>query len=702
MHNDWRQRITLALAALVLMGTLGCSWAAQEDNTAKSGIDAVEPSETHPRKARIIGQLLANQHFRDRQINDELSAEVLDAYLEALDPDRYYFTQQDIREFRAHDDQLDDMLREGDLELPFAIFQRLQERALGRAVFAQQVLDNGLDLNTDATFDLNRRDTEWVADEAALDTLWRKRIRNDALTMLLGEEDQERTMELLRSRYDNVAENMERRSAEEIFETYMGAWARSFDPHTSYLSPRNSEDFDIQMQLSLEGIGAMLRNERDFTEIVELVPGGPADQSGQLSPGDRIIGVGQEGEEMQDVVGWRLRDVVDRIRGPKGSEVRLRILPDGESDGAMHTVTIERNEVELEEQAAQRDIREIERNGSTHRVGVITVPTFYTDFAAAQAGEEDYRSTTRDVRRHIEALEEDGIDALIVDVRGNSGGSLREAVDMSGLFLPGGPIVQIERSDGGRETMEDPENSVAYDGPLAVMVDRRSASASEIFAGAMQDYDRGVIVGHRTFGKGTVQTMVDLGRFQKNGGDESGRLKLTVAKFYRITGSSTQMRGVEPDIELPSVIDEDEVGERAADNALPWDEIDPVPFETRGGRQHLDALRERHNERIDSHEAYQALQDQLDYVRSMRDETTVSLNRETRASNREERNERRLELANRHRRIAGKEPVDEVSDLDREDRPETMVEVTAEIAIDIHLLRNEPRIARSWQGDPDS
>lgn len=699
MHNDWGQRITLALAALVLTGTLGCSWAAQDEETAQPAIDPVEPSETHPRKARVIGQLLANQHFRDRQINDELSAEVLDAYLEALDPDRYYFTQEDIREFRTYDDELDDMLREGDLELPFTIFQRLQERALGRATFAQKVLDNGLDLDTEATFDLDRREAEWVADDAELDALWRNRIRNDALTMLLGEEDEDQTMDLLRSRYDNVAENMERRSAEEIFESYMGAWARSFDPHTTYLSPRNSEDFDIQMELSLEGIGAMLRNERDFTEIVELVPGGPADQSGQLSPGDRIIGVGQEGEDMKDIVGWRLRDVVDLIRGPKGSEVRLRVLPDGDSDGAVHTVTLERNEVELEEQAAQREVREIEREGTTHRVGVITVPTFYTDFAAAQAGEEDYRSTTRDVRRHIEALQEEGIDALVVDVRGNSGGSLREAVDMSGLFLPGGPIVQIRRSDGGRETMEDPDDSMAYDGPLAVMVDRRSASASEIFAGAMQDYGRAVIVGHRTFGKGTVQTMVDLSRFQKNGGDDSGRLKLTVAKFYRITGSSTQMRGVEPDIELPSVIDEDEVGERAADNALPWDEIDPVPFEVQGNREHLDVLRQRHEERTASHEAYQALEDQLDYVRSMRDETTVSLNRERRTRNREERNERQLELANRHRQIAGEDPVDDVSELDRDEGPETLTEITAEIATDIHVLRDEPRIARRWEAD---
>ncbi|MDN3518419.1 carboxy terminal-processing peptidase [Aquisalimonas lutea] len=691
MLEQWCRRIAVIILGAALVAGMSTSLA-----DSGSG-ETIRPAEGHPETARLIARLLAHQHFREQPINDALSAQVLDAYLDALDPDRYYFTQQDIDEFHRHEHELDDMLLDGELGLPYKIFDRLTRRAVERAEFAQNVLDQGLDFNTDQMLDLDRSEQEWAADEEALDRLWRKRIKNDALTMLLGEEDEERTMELLRSRYDNVAENMQRSTPEEVFETYMGAWAQAFDPHTNYLSPRNSEEFDIQMQLSLEGIGAMLRTERDFTEIVELVPGGPADQSGELSPGDRIIGVAEEGEEMVDVVGWRLRDVVDRIRGPKHSKVRLRILPGSDSDAAPRTVTLTRDEIELEEQAAQREVREIERDDGVHRIGVIRIPTFYTDFAAAQAGEEDYRSTTRDVRRHIEAMKDEGVDGLIIDLRGNSGGSLQEAVDMSGLFLPGGPVVQIRRSDGKTETMRDPDAGTTYDGPLAVMVDRRSASASEIFAAAMQDYGRGVILGERTFGKGTVQTMVDLDRFRNDPDSDTGRLKLTVAKFYRVTGSSTQKRGVEPDISLPSVVNEDTVGESAADNPLPWDEIEPVHF-TRMDRlgDIVPLLRERHEERIADHAAYNALMEEFEYLRAMRDDSEVSLNRDTREAQRQQRNEERLALANEHRRIRGLDPLDSVDELDREDRPDTLLDITAQVVTDLHLLQQEPRMAQRW------
>ncbi|QIT55564.1 carboxy terminal-processing peptidase [Aquisalimonas sp. 2447] len=691
-------RTTLYRSAVLLLAlVVGTGCLSTTTLASESDEDIVRPADNHPETARLIARLLAHQHFRQQSIDDALSEQVLDAYLDALDPDRYYFTQSDIEEFRVHRSDLDNMLMDGDLDLAYHIYGRLKQRATERAEFAHQVIDNGIDFDTDQTLELNRREQDWVADEDALDRLWRQRIKNDALTMLLGEDDEEQTMDLLRSRYENVAKNMQRSEAEDIFEAYMGAWARSFDPHTNYLSPRNSEEFDIQMQLSLEGIGAMLRTRRDFTEIIELVPGGPAERSGELSPGDRIIGVAEGDEEMVDVVGWRLSDVVDRIRGPKESEVRLRILPGGDSDSAPRTVTLERNEIALEEQAAQKEVKEIERDDGVQRVGVITIPAFYTDFAAAQAGEDDYRSTTRDVRRHIDALKADGIDGLIIDLRGNSGGSLQEAVDMTGLFLPGGPVVQIRRSDGDTEVMRDPDEATHYDGPLAIMVDRQSASASEIFAGAMQDYGRGIVLGERTFGKGTVQTMVDLDRFSNDPSVDTGRLKMTIAKFYRITGSSTQKRGVEPDISLPSAMDSDEIGERAADNPLPWDEIDPVDY-TRIEElsRAISLLGSRHDERVKDHSAYNALLDELDQIRQAREQTEVSLNRAQREQERAQRNEARLAKANEHRQIQGLEPLDSVDELEREDDPDTLLDVSAEIMADFYLLRNEPEVAQRW------
>lgn len=663
---------------------------------AEGRADAIEPAGDHPETARLIARLLAHQHFRTMDIDDALSARVLDAYLEALDPDRYYFTQRDVEAFRAHADDLDDMLLDGDLAFPFAIHERLRARASERAEFARSVLADGLDFDTRATLDLDRRDEAWPADQQALDDLWRRRIKNDALTMLLADEDEAETMERLRDRYENVAENMARSDANDIFEAYMGAWARSFDPHTNYLSPRNSEEFDIQMQLSLEGIGAMLRTRRDYTEIVELVPGGPADQSGELSPGDRITGVAEGDGEMVDIVGWRLRDVVERIRGPKESTVRLRILPDGESDSA-RTVTLERNEIALEEQAAQRRTIEVERDGSAYRVGVITIPTFYTDFQAAQRNEDDYRSTTRDVRRHLEALQSDGVDGVIVDLRGNSGGSLQEAVDMTGLFLPKGPIVQIRRSNGDTKVMRDGDGATTYQGPMAVMVDRQSASASEIFAGAMQDYGRALILGNQTFGKGTVQTMVDLDRFSNDPTTESGRLKMTIAKFYRITGSSTQQRGVEPDIALPSAVDPEDIGESATDNALPWDEIDPVAFNRVDDLSDaLGPLRERHETRSAANAAFAALRDRLALAREARNRTEVSLNRSAREARREERNRERLAAVNEHRELQGLEPLESVDELERDEEPDTLLDASAEIVADLVILREKPRVAADW------
>ncbi len=683
--------IMLALCALVLPAA---AW-----STGGNG-SVLAPESEHPETARLVANLLAHQHFRRQPIDDSLSATVLESFIRSMDSDRYYFTAEDIDDFQGYRNTLDDMLLAGDLSAPYRMFNILQERTRERTEFALNVLDQGLDFDSDAEFDLNRRDVDWAEDREELDRVWRNRIKHDALTLLLAGETEEQTIELLRSRYKGMTENMERSSSEDVFEMFMGAWSRAFDPHTSYLSPRNSREFDIQMRLSLEGIGAVLRTNRDFTEIVELMPGGPASKSGQLSPGDRIIGVGQEGEDIVDVVGWRLRDVVDLIRGPRESEVRLRILPGSAgSDAPPRTVTLQRNEIKLEEQAASQSIREVQRDGSTHRVGVITIPTFYSDFQAQQAGDDDYRSTTRDVRRLLTELAEEDIDGLIIDLRGNAGGSLQEAGDLTGLFIPKGPIVQIQRSDGKTEVMRARDGELAYDGPLAVMVDRFSASASEIFAGAIQDYGRGLVLGERTFGKGTVQTLVDLSRFANNPDKESGRLKMTIAKFYRVTGSSTQKRGIEPDIDFPSATPDDEVGESAADNPLPWDKIEGTRFSRFSDLSNvIPMLRERHEQRSADNQAFQALVAELDKLNWISSQTRVSLDRETRQAEREQRNAARLEKANRHRAAHGLEPIESLDELDlADDEPDTLLDASVDIIADLSIIENTPATARLWK-----
>lgn len=660
----------------------------------------IDPEPRHPETARLVAKLLSYQHFHKRPIDDDLSSTVLDSYLKGLDPDRYYFLAEDIAEFSRYDHQLDDMLMEGDLTAPYRMYARFQKRTQERAEFALEMLDEGLDFDEDQALDLDREEADWAENRSELDTLWRKRVKHDALTMLLAGETEEQTQELLRSRYEGMSENLDRSTPEDVFELFMGAWSRAFDPHTSYMSPRNSREFDIQMKLSLEGIGALLRTHRDFVEIVELIPGGPASKNGQLQPGDRIIGVGQADEDMVDVVGWRLRDVVDLIRGPRESEVRLRVLPGGAgSDTPPRTITLVRNEIKLEEQAAQKEIRETTRDGNTHRIGIIKIPTFYADFAAAQAGDEDYRSTTRDVRRLLHELAEEDIDALAIDLRGNAGGSLQEAADLTGLFIPRGPIVQIRRSDGNTEVLQDRDTDIVYDGPLAVMVDRFSASASEIFAGAIQDYGRGLILGGQTFGKGTVQTLVDLNRFTNRPGDEAGRLKLTIAKFYRVTGSSTQRQGVEPDIHFPTFTSNEAVGESAAENALPWDNIQSTTFNRFSDLQNvIPLLKQRHEERTANDKAYQALLAELDKLEELSNRTVVSLNRETREAELEETNAARLEKANQRRAAHQLSPMESIDELGMaDDEPDTLLDSTVEIVTDLYILHTSPTTAQRWE-----
>ncbi|MCS4503235.1 carboxy terminal-processing peptidase [Arhodomonas aquaeolei] len=644
------------------------------------------PTSLQQGEARLIAELLSQYHIRDQAVNDDLSRAVYRAYFDALDPQRYYFLASDIQSFSGYRTELDEMVRNGRLDPAWEIFNRYYQRVRERVDYALSLLDGDFIRNGEGRFQLDRDDADWAASSDELDALWRKRVRHDALTLRLNDTPWSKVRETLRGRYERMARTLGQYRPEDIFQTFMNAWAGRYDPHTSYLSPRRSENFDINMSLSLEGIGALLKGEGAYTEIVELIPGGPASGSGELSPGDRIIGVAQGDGRMVDVVGWRLSDVVELIRGPRESVVRLRVLPSEAGGSASpEVVKLTRNRIELEEQAASSRVIDVDEGLNARRIGVITIPAFYMDFQAAEAGKKDYRSTSRDVADLIDGF--DGkVDGIVLDLRGDAGGSLEEATRVAGLFVPEGPMVQVRRSSGDREVLRDKDDgTTAYDGPLTVLVDRFSASASEIVAGALQDYGRAVIAGDRTFGKGTVQTLVDLERFGLDGDEPTGRLKMTVAKFYRITGHSTQLRGVEPDIDLP-IASPDETGERATDNPLPWDEIDDVAFHHRAAPLPLERLRERHEERMKTDPALQALAGEVARQEAAQADTTVSLDEAVRRDRADKARAARLEAVNRELEALGRSPVESLDDLSDDNRPDLVLREGARITADLAEL----------------
>lgn len=657
---------------------------------------AAEPIRAEPiqqESAQVVGELLSRYHYNNRPAGNALSRSVYDAYFDALDPQRYYFTQADIDAFADRRSKLDDEVADGRLETAYAIFERYRERVSERSEYALEQLDRGLDFDGDATFEADRSEADWAASTAALDRIWRKRVTNDALKQRLSGRDAEAINDSLAGRYERLPRTLAQYEPEDVFQTFMSAWAGEYDPHSSYMSPRRSENFDINMRLSLEGIGALLGTSGEFVEIVELIPGGPAEGSGELSAGDRIVGVGQAPDAIEDVVGRRLSDVVDKIRGPKGSAVYLEILPPrSASDGGQKRVTLTRNTIELEEQAAQAEVREVERDDGSRRVGVIEIPTFYADIEAANAGESDYRSTTRDVRALIESEKLRDVDGLVIDLRGNAGGALDEAVRLSGLFVDAGPIVQVHRRNGQRRVLDDQAvDDAVYNGPLGVLVDGRSASASEIFAAAMQDYGRGVVMGDQTFGKGTVQTLINLERFGVGDSDTaSGRLKLTIAKFYRINGNSTQMQGVKPDLEMPYPHGNDAMSERAADNALPWDTIQTADYRRMDRLDGLmGELRRRHERRLREDPALRSVADEADRLRAAREDTTVSLNRRERQAAMDRSTAQRLEAVNTQRAAYGLSPVDALAALDQDDMPDVLLDESAAVIADLAELRAE-------------
>lgn len=633
-------------------------------------IDQLKPGIRHETATEIILHVIDTYHYKNKQLDDELSSQILNNYLESLDGNRNYFIKSDINRFEQYRYHFDDALAQTKLNLAFDIFKLYRQRVIERSEYAVKLLEQEFDFSVDEDYQFDRRETDWAASKTALNEVWRKRVKNDYLSLKLAKKEDTEIVSTLKKRYARLADSTVQLNSDDIYQTFINAYTMAIEPHTSYFSPRSSENFDISMSLSLEGIGAVLRADNDYTVVQKVIPGGPADLNGQLKSEDKIIGVGQdEAGEILDVIGWRLDDVVDLIRGKKDSIVRLEVISkDSGIEGPTKIIQITRDKIKLEEQAAKSEVLELD-NGS--KIGVIDVPTFYSDFAAQARGEKNFKSTSRDTRKIIADLRKQNIDGLIIDLRSNGGGSLSEALEFTGLFIEKGPIVQTKDSTGRIDINRDPDPNIAYGGPLAVLVDRNSASASEIFAGAIQDYKRGIIIGEPTFGKGTVQNIVDLNRFVRQSDEDHGRLKTTIAQFFRISGGSNQFKGVIPDIVLPTAKYGDEHGERSLDNALPWEKIKPARYIAASAPvDSFKVVKRLHEERIKEHNLFQLLLTDLEHSYQRSNRKTVSLLEIKRKQERETLLAEKRKLRNEFRLAAGLPPLADDVELDDESASE--------------------------------
>ena len=589
----------------------------------------LKPEAQEARAAHLTAEVLSRFHYKPVPLDDALSTKVFDQYLKALDPEKLYFLQSDIDRLAVDRTRLDDAILTEDLRAPFEIFNLYEHRLIERLAFARSLLQKGFDLERDESLMVERKDQPWPATEADSNDLWRKRVKNDWLRLKLAGQDDRTIAKILDKRYESTARRLGKVTSADAFQAFMNAYTMAIDPHTNYLGPRAAENFDISMRLSLVGIGAVLTEIDGYTTIRELVPGGPASISGQLKVGDRIVGVAQgTAGAMEDVVGWRLDDTVALIRGTMGSTVRLDILPaDSGPDASNKTVALVRDTIKVQDSAAKAKVYSVATGTGKRLVGVITLPSFYEDVDALQKGDKDYRSATRDVARLLADLKTRKVDGLLIDLRNNGGGSLREAVNLTGLFVGKVPVLQTRNARGDITVEKNAHTDLAWDGPLGVLINRNSASASEIFAAAIQDYGRGVILGEGSFGKGTVQTLASLDQIAKNATPEYGELKMTIAQFFRVNGGTTQLRGVTPDIALPQAGDDTQYGEASYDNALPWTHIKAADYVPVGDVQaQLPRLSGWHATRVQRDRDFQNLLQDVATAKDLRKNNVISLN----------------------------------------------------------------------------
>ncbi|MGE0113894.1 MAG: carboxy terminal-processing peptidase [Steroidobacteraceae bacterium] len=680
--------LSIAAGMVLVLGLSNSSHAPITIAAAAADTGGYAPTEKQRRVSKLVSAVIERSHYRQSAINDPVSSVMLDRYLESLDPARSYFTASDIKEFEHIRYQLDDAVISGTVDPAFTVYNRFQNRNRERLNYALELLKQQPDFTIDESFEYDRSKSPWPQNEAELNELWRKRVKNDALSLMLTGKSWTEAQDLLHKRYERAVKNLDKITNEDVFDIFMNSFAHVFDPHSNYFSPRNSDEFKIQMSLSYEGIGASLSVVDDFVVVQNVIAGGAAAVSGLINANDRItaVGEGKDGK-LVDVGGWRIDDVVQLIRGKGGTTVRLQILPAGAAPGSTEKViSLVRSKISLEAQAAKQNIRTIKRDGKDIKVGIITVPSFYQDTDAAQRGDPDYRSLTRDVRKLIEGLKSEGVQAIVMDLRADGGGNLQEAIGLTGLFIGTGPVVQVRQTGGQIEALDDTDNHLAWNGPLTVLIDRYSASASEIFSGAIQDYGRGLVIGQQSYGKGTVQNVYPLDRFAANKEPGFGQLTITTGKFYRITGESTQHRGVEPDITLASAISVDDVGESTQESALPWDRIRPASFvRSNDFKPILNSLMTAHEQRIAQDPNYQYLLQNISAYDALRKTKSISLNLKTRQEERENQDKTRLERENQRRRSLGLQPVSNLEALEKEEAPDALLAEAAEITADLDL-----------------
>jgi len=682
----FRKNIVLTLLTLSALFISSNSLSASNTDAA-----LINPTDVHLKATKLITNFLQRYHYRKFDLDDAFSEKIHSHFIESLDPGKNYFLANDIQNFEQYRYLLDDFLLNAYLRAPYSFFTLYQQRVNERVNHALSLLETDFDFSKDEVFLIDRETASWPNSQLEQNDIWRKRVKNDVLSLHLAGKTTDEIKTTLKKRYEGIKKRSHQLNSNDVYQLFINAFATSIDPHTSYLSPRSYDNFEIRMSLSLEGIGAMLRLDGEYTLVSRVIPGGPADLSGLLKSKDRIIGIAQVDEEkFVDIVGWRLDEVVDLIRGKKGTVVKLQLLRGEQGDAAVpEEISLTRNKIKLEEQAAQKTILNINHEDKASKIGVITIPTFYMDFAAYQKGEKDYRSTTRDVNQLLTELKDEDIDTLILDLRSNGGGSLIEATNLAGLFIDHGPVVQVQDSSGNLEIHKDLKKGVSYDGPLVVLVDRFSASASEIVASALQDYGRAVVVGEATYGKGSVQQLIDLNRFSRSKEAKLGQLKATIAQYFRVDGGSTQHKGVLPDINYVAGIKVSERGERSLKNALPWSQITPANYSGQIiARSVIDQLDKQHLTRVADNQRYQTMVKLFELNETLTDRKTVSLNEATRKKRFDELENKRkeFEAALGIKNSQAEDDFDEDDKIKPED--DILLLEAAEIAHDLEIYWN--------------
>ncbi|WP_318452995.1 carboxy terminal-processing peptidase [Photobacterium leiognathi] len=663
-----RFRFSLIAAGMML----AASAQASEAKYSLSDLPQLAPEKQHATASKRVASRFTRSHYKHFSLDDKFSGQVFDRYIEMLDYNKSFLTASDVKQFERWRNQFDDQLQSGDTSGAFDIFNKVLQRRFERYQFALSQLNNEIKFDKDEDFVIDRSELEWPKDQAELDEIWRKRVKYDALNLKLAGKNWKEIQETLGKRYNNAVKRLTQTHSEDVFQLYMNAFSREVDPHTSYLSPRNAEQFQSEMNLSLEGIGAVLQVKDDYTTIQSLVAGGPAAGSKKLAAGDRIIGVGQEGEKIVDIIGWRLDDVVQLIKGPKGSKVILDILPEGKNSKS-YTVTIVRDKIRLEDRAVKSEVKKVEGK----KIGVIEVPSFYVGLS-------------EDTKKELVKLNKDKVDGIVIDLRNNGGGALTEATALSGLFISSGPIVQVRDSYGRVKVNSDSDDQVFFDGPLTVLINRYSASASEIFAAAMQDYGRAVVLGEQSFGKGTVQQHRSLNHLYDLFDKPLGHVQYTIQKFYRINGGSTQNLGVVPDISFPTAVDPSETGESVEDNALPWDSIKPAKYQQLHSYSSiLPKLNEEHLARIKKNMEFGFIDEDIQTYKKEKDINTISLNEKARIAEQDKEDAERLARLNQRQKSLGEKPFTDLDAVPKDyEAPDAYLDEAVDITVDLAKIKS--------------